>query len=135
MLLDDVETYLNTFGTWSQSGTTYAIRKNLIPDTPDAVIVLIEFPAGPGIKAMGASLRAPLRERAGLMVTVRGPRGDYANARAMAEVVNGRLDSLRSTLSGRRYYVTAMHTFMLKEQDRNDRWKLECNYLVLKERG
>jgi hypothetical protein len=53
----------------------------------------------------------------------------------MAEVVNSRLDSLHATLSTRMYYVTAMHAFMLKEQDRNERWKLECNYLVLKERG
>lgn len=135
MLLDDIETYLNTFGAYSQSGTSYTVRKHLVPDTPDATITLLEFPAGKSQYAMGAPLRGPVRERAGLMVSVRGPQKDYGNARAMAETVHQRLDSYKGTLSGRRYTIYAMHPPILKEQDRNGRWKIESNYLVLKERG
>lgn len=135
MLIEDVETYLNTFAPWTQSGVTYTVRRYFTPDEPDEVITLIEFPAGAGIWAMGPSLRAPVRERRGLMVVVRGPRKDAANAAAMAEQVHLKLAALHATLSGRRYLITEMHPMVMKEEDRNNRWRYEGNYLVQKERG
>ncbi len=135
MLLDDIEAYLATFAPWTQSGKTYTVRKNFTPDQPDEVITLIEFPAGGALRAMGPSLTAPVRERAGLMVLVRGPLKDYANARAMAELVYQRLDHFAGTLSGRLYYIESMHVPILKEQDRNGRWLVETNFVAQKERG
>lgn len=135
MLLDDIETYLGTFAPWTQSGTTYTIRRNFTPETPDAVITLIEFEAGKPIRAMGPSLAAPIRTREGLMVLVRGPQKDYDNARDMANAVHLKLDRFAGTLSGRLYFIEALHEPHLQEQDRNDRWRIECNYLALKERG
>jgi hypothetical protein len=135
VLLNDIEAHLNSFGAWTQDGVTYTVRRNYTPDTPDPVISLEEFPAGKAIFAMGPSLRSPVRERAGLMVVVRGPQKDATNARAMAEQVHLKLDGLKAVLSTRRYTVFAMHSPIRREQDRNARWEYETNYVVLKERG
>lgn len=135
MLLDDVEAYLTSFGAYTQAGTTYTVRKYFTPDTPDATITLLGFPAGPAVRAMGPALGAPIRERHGLMVVVRGPQKEYGNAQAMAEVVYQRLDNFHGVLSTRQYDVTAMHPPMVKEEDRNARWRIETNFLVMKERG
>jgi len=134
-LLTDIETHLGTVGPFVGGSTTFTVRRNFIPDTPDAVIALIEFPAGPAERAMGASIGAPVRERAGLQVTTRSDQGNYDDARTVAEAVHQELDFLAATLSGRRYFVQAMHPPALKEQDRNKRWLLEANYVVFKERG
>lgn len=135
MLLDDIETLLNAEGPYTAGGSTFMVRKYMAPDTPDAVIVLEEFPAGKPISAMGPSRHAPIRERAGLMVWVRSPKKDYGSARTVAETIYQKLHNLGETLSGRQYFIQAMHAPALKEQDRNDRWLIETNFLVQKERG
>lgn len=135
MLADDLETYLNGLGPYTSGGTTFTVRKFLTPDTPDAVITLIEWPGGKAIRAMGASIGSPIRERAGLQVLVRGPQQDYAAARDVAEQIYRKLDFLNATLSARQYFIEAMHPPMLLEQDRNHRWIMSTNFLVLKERG
>jgi hypothetical protein len=135
LLLDDIETYLNTFGAYTQDTTTYTLRKHFSPETPDAVIVLLEVPIGAPMRAMGASVSAPVRERSGLCVRVRGPQQDYSNARSMAETVYQRLDFLNTTLSGRQYSLSALHAPVLYQEDRNNRWWIDTTFLVLKERG
>jgi hypothetical protein len=135
VLLTDIETYLATFAPWTQSGTTYTIRTYFTPDTPDAVIVLREFPAGESVYGMGPSLRAPLKERIGLMVSVRGPQKSPTNERLMAEAVHLKLSRFKGTLGGRAYYIEEMHGPAPIDQDRNSRWGHEMNYVVMKDSG
>lgn len=135
MLTDDVATHLATYGALSDGSTTYTVCKNIIPDTPDAVVVLLSYPAGPPIRAMGASLAAPLYDRHLLSVITRGPARDYASTATIASTVHARLDFLHATLSTRKYSIKALTAPSLLEQDRNSRWKIEATYMVEKERG
>jgi len=135
MLIDDVAIHLASFGAYTQAGATYSIQRGVLPDEVVESITLQEIPAGKAIRAMGPSLGAPIRERAGLRVTVRGALGDYQNPRIVAELVHTRLDGLNATLSGRRYWIQALHPPVLDQQDRNVRWRLVATYYVEKERG
>lgn len=135
MLLQDLEAYLATQGPFTQGGLTYSICIGDYPASPDTVITLIELPGKGPIRAMGASLSAPIRERAVLEVLVRGPQEDYAAARAVAEAVYQKLDGLHATLSGRQYDVAALTTPSRDSQDRNKRWLITSAFSVQKERG
>lgn len=135
MLTTDIATHLATFAALSDGTNTYTVCKNIIPDSPDAVVALLEYPAGPPIRGMGASLSSPFYDRHLLTVVTRGPVRDYTSAATIAATVHDRLDFLHATLGGRRYSIKAMSSPYLLEQDRNSRWKIEATYLVEKERG
>ncbi len=135
MLLQDLAGHLATYGPFTQDGLTYSVCIGEYPTTPDTVITLIELPGKGPIRAMGASLSAPIRERAVLEVLVRGPQEDYVAARAVAEAVHQKLDGLHTTLGGRQYDIDALTTPSRDSQDRNKRWLITSAYAVQKERG
>jgi len=135
MLLQDMETYLNAQGPFSQDGTAYKVYIGSLPDSDSTAIALRELPGKEAIRAMGASLSAPVRERPLVQVWVRGPQRDYVNARAMAEQIHLLLDGLNTTLSARLYAVRALAPPSPDRQDRNARWMIVTTYMVEKERG
>lgn len=132
-VLDDIATYLATF-TFTSGSSTATVRKYMQPDTPDETVTVLEYAAGPPIRAMGASLSNPVRDRHMLTVLTRGPAKDYAVARDLAGQVHVKLDWLNTTLSGKRYFVKAMFSPQIVEQDRSSRWIVRADYIVEKER-
>lgn len=135
MLLADIESHLNSLGPYTSGGVTFGVYVGDYPAEPDAAITLIEWPGKGPIRAMGASLSSPIRERAVLEVVVRGPAEDYNAARAVAESVYQKLDGLHKTINGRAYDVEALTTPAKDSQDRNKRWLIWSSYAVQKERG
>lgn len=138
MLIDDIETYLTGFAPFIASDVTFVLRRGLMPETPDAVIVLRESRMGkPDVRGMGASIGSPLLERPGLEVVVRGPRKNYLAARDVAEAVHIKLCHAGAlTISGRRYaYIQALLTPAFSEQDLEARCEFIASYVVWKERG
>jgi len=138
MLIEDLATLLAAGGPFTGGGDTFAVRTYLMPDGPsvDTVIVLSEGEGGGAdIRAMGASLAAPVREQPILRVRVRSAKKKFTVARTVAETVHQLLSGYKGTLSGRQYYVKAVHPPRFLEHDRNDRIVFETNYLVQKERG
>jgi len=138
MLIEDIETLLSASAPFTEGSDTFTVRTYLMPDgsSIDACIVLSEGEGGgKDIRAMGASLAAPIRERPILRVRVRSAKKSFTNARAAAETVHQLLSGYNGTLSGRLYYIEAVHPPRFLEHDRNDRIVFETNYLVQKQRG
>lgn len=135
MLLQDIETVLTAEAPFTAGSETFAIRTGYLPDTPDAVIGLEEYPGGKPIRAMGPSRGAPLKQKFILNVIVRSAQKAYTHARTIAESVNNILDGLHEDINGRRYYVEAINLPSREQQDRNSRWLIETQYMVVKDRG
>ena len=135
MLLQDLETYLDGEGPFTDSPYTYELYIGDLPNNDKEAIALLEAPGKEALRTMGASLSAPVRERPVLLVYVRGPQKDYVSARTIAETVHQKLDGLFATLNGRQYHVMALYPPARDRQDRNGRWIFITHYLVEKEQG
>lgn len=141
MLLNEIRDYLNGIAgllDFPAESLTFVVRTGKMPDTPDACIALEEAPGLPAVRAMGASLTAPLFERPTLNVWVRGPRQGTETGRMMAQRVHEKLDgAFDLVLGGVRYAkIEALGgPPFLDEQDRNERDTFVCSYIVTKQRS
>lgn len=134
MLIEDIEAYLNGF-TFTSNSVTFAVKRGSLPETPDAVISLIEAEGMKAVRAMGPSGAAPLLERPLLEVHVRSPRKDYEAGRDVAEQVYVKLDHVATTQGGRAYFLQALAPPFRDGQDKDARMLFVTPVLVHKPRG
>jgi hypothetical protein len=134
-------TYLAGAGIGLAMGSTGNLFKVPFPDgSPDAAVSLLEYPGMEAVRAMGASLSAPVFERPRFQVTVRDTLQNFQTARTLATSIYNKLDGLsEETMGTTRYsYVRAIQTpFLLGPagEDKNARPRVVCNYEAVKERG
>lgn len=129
MLLDDIATYL------SVHGVTTPISKGLLPDTPDAVLSLYEYPGM--APEYSQEIAAEGIERPRLQVSVRGGAYDYVTPRAVIETVRAALSFANVTMASGVVYqrLRPLQAPFLVERDHLNRVVLAINFDVMKQPG
>ena len=128
MLLDEMAARVTAEGLVSSG---YALRRGVMPASPDQVIVLGETGgAGPEIAFDGGVVEQP-----GLQIRVRGAADDYESPRNAIEVLHQAIVGWGAfTSAGVRYLgLTALQSPFPLRRDENNRQEFSANYLVQKE--
>ena len=122
-VLTDVHSYLTSGG----QGTNLYIAS--LPDTPDVVAALFQYPGRPPLGVLNvAGIR---QERPGLQVLVRSSPNAYADAEARAYAIYRLLQVANGTLgSGFYQQVEPLGSPFLLQRDANRRAIVACHYAV-----
>ena len=121
IVLDDVATYLQTQGIGT-IGTN--LFKGSLPDSPDALVALIEVGGDAPIDVLSMAAGTIKVERPVIRVVARAGQDDYQAARTKAASAYQQLHGLTGqTLSGTRYLtIEARHPPFNLGRDENGRW-------------
>lgn len=129
MITDEIKAYLITQGAVSDA----ECFRNVMPETPDAIVSITEYPGG---AIEGAMTRTtPVFERAMFQVVCRGTRNDPDAARLKAAGVFAVIDIMKGgTLGSVKYLgIVAQQSPFFMGRDANERPMFACNYMAYKE--
>jgi hypothetical protein len=135
MLLEDMRTYL---AAQSTRLTSTNITLSFMPDTPDTVCTLYESGGVFPLHFFTTSTGTRGYERPGLQTITRST--SYKTARLIAGDIYRRLDEVANVklpTSTGTYYVRvgAVQSPFLIDRDRNDRFRVGCNFDIIKSTG